>query len=182
MPTRLLKFDRLSHSGLWERGEIRSVHDLFLLIGHTHMCPSSWHVRHWVALKSQAEQVLDCTRTDMAHMFLQFPLPSVKLCKYFSPVSLSLELQLRLSVSLYEVTCRQLSLDVRIYASNVTKVKPISDWRFNRWETASICAVINFTAHVELQNNWPIWISWTSSVYKAQSQCDFQLLSILMSW
>lgn len=33
-----------------------------------------------------------------AHMFLQFPPSSVKLCKYFSPVSLSLEHQLRVSV------------------------------------------------------------------------------------
>lgn len=131
---------------------------------HTHTCHSSWHVQHWVAPKSQAKQVLGCTRTDTAHMFLQFPLPSVKLCKYFSPVSSSLELQLRLSVSLYEVTRRRLSLDVRIYASNVTKVKPISDWRFNRWGMENICGVINFTAHVELQSNWPVLISWTAWV------------------
>lgn len=59
-----------SRSGLWEKGEIRSARDLFLLIGRTHAytCPSSWHIQHWVAPKSQAEQVLGCTRI-LAHMF-----------------------------------------------------------------------------------------------------------------
>lgn len=65
-------FDRLS-LGIVGEGEIRSARDLFLLIGCTqaYTCPSSWHIQHWVAPKSQAEQVLGCTQI-LAHVLANF--------------------------------------------------------------------------------------------------------------